>query len=447
MFFNKRISLIAIICFLFFILSFYLYVIKYPNTQFSSNTLKLIPSYIKNIPYSMKFYGKKHNISFFGNFDYEYLNVNNIKEKFNLDYYPEFYKVPVKSKYTGTNHSFYIDTFNKNIIFVSKNAEFFIKKIKQDNIEIIDTNFNKKINKSKQYNKILDTLIIDNKIYVSFIKNINDFNCYNTSIAVAEMDTKTLMFENFFTYKDCVSNKKIRQFRKKLNSIGDTRSIWPVKNNIPVVFNKSGGRMDINHKKNKLYLTIGTFGIRVLAQDKNSYFGKTIEIDMINNNHKIFTIGHRNAQGLTFNDKYNLLFSSEHGPKGGDEINILISDQNYGWPISSYGEYYDGNFREEAPLHKNHKKYNFVEPIIHFPPSTAVSQIQFLNDEKTLLVSSLKAKKLYIYDYDNMKQSINLKKEFYLGERIRDLLVKESKIYLSLENTGSILILNQDSFY
>ena len=83
--------------------------------------------------------------------------------------------------------------------------------------------------------------------------------------------------------------------------------------------------------------------------------------------------GHRNPQGLKYIESQNLLLMSEHGPKGGDEINInyldKIEDKNYGWPISSYGEHYDGKFREEAPLNKSHKEYGFIEPMKYFVPS------------------------------------------------------------------------------
>ena len=53
---------------------------------------------------------------------------------------------------------------------------------------------------------------------------------------------------------------------------------------------------------------------------------------------EIFTLGHRNPQGLAaINNNY---YSSEHGPKGGDEINLLIESKNYGWPTASYGTKY-----------------------------------------------------------------------------------------------------------
>ena len=57
--------------------------------------------------------------------------------------------------------------------------------------------------------------------------------------------------------------------------------------------------------------------------------------------YNIFSLGHRNPQGLVVKDDF--IFSLEHGPQGGDELNIILKGKNYGWPITSYGtRYYDG---------------------------------------------------------------------------------------------------------
>ena len=58
------------------------------------------------------------------------------------------------------------------------------------------------------------------------------------------------------------------------------------------------------------------------------------------------SIGHRNSQGLFYDQNKNVIWSTDHGPEGGDEINIIIkpdqSYKNFGWPISSYGKHYEG---------------------------------------------------------------------------------------------------------
>ena len=106
---------------------------------------------------------------------------------------------------------------------------------------------------------------------------------------------------------------------------------------------------------------------------------------------KIVSIGHRNPQGLFYSKRFDFILSTEHGPKGGDEINLNHSpfDQikNFGWPIASYGDHYHKNYSEkilkEAPLNKSHKKFGFEEPIKYFDPSIGISQTISLNETDT----------------------------------------------------------------
>ena len=142
------------------------------------------------------------------------------------------------------------------------------------------------------------------------------------------------------------------------------------------------------HYKGKIYLSIGAPGwngieIANLAQNKNSFFGKIIEInqteldDIIKEkietiNPSIFSIGHRNPQGLTILNE--TIFSTEHGPRGGDELNKLIKGKNYGWPISSYGVKYKSDLSEITYL-KSHEDNNFVEPLFALVPSVGLSSV------------------------------------------------------------------------
>ena len=92
------------------------------------------------------------------------------------------------------------------------------------------------------------------------------------------------------------------------------------------------------------------------------------------------SMGHRNVQGLYYDKNKNLIWSSEHGPKGGDEVNLNDLNEknnvipNYGWPISSYGKHYvdDKSLYEKAPLKKSHVKNGFIEPKKYFVPSIGI---------------------------------------------------------------------------
>lgn len=142
------------------------------------------------------------------------------------------------------------------------------------------------------------------------------------------------------------------------------------------------------HHDGKILLSIGTpeqssSAIRALAQDTNSMFGKILEInnndldkitkgEKINLEVKMYTLGHRNPQGLT--KIHESFFSVEHGPKGGDELNKIIKDKNYGWPKVSYGTQYF--YDEEGKAYEiNHEKNQFEEPLFALVPSVGISAI------------------------------------------------------------------------
>ena len=98
---------------------------------------------------------------------------------------------------------------------------------------------------------------------------------------------------------------------------------------------------------NKIILSIGDFRDYTRPQNDSSLFGKILEIDLETGNSSILSKGHRNPQGLELSFDEKFIISSEHGPKGGDEINIISLEnksQNFGWPISSYGIHYNPSY-------------------------------------------------------------------------------------------------------
>ena len=127
-------------------------------------------------------------------------------------------------------------------------------------------------------------------------------------------------------------------------------------------------------------------------------------------------MGHRNVQGLHYKDNKKILYISEHGPKGGDEINFIDFSKNYnlklpnfGWPISSYGDHYGKTDSErskkkyeKAPLLKSHKKFNFIEPVKYFIPAIAPSKILTIenNNKLKILLGSMLGESILIYSID-----------------------------------------------
>jgi len=224
-------------------------------------------------------------------------------------------------------------------------------------------------------------------------------------------------------------------------------------------FNGSGGAYLYN--KGEILLSIGTpelssESIRQLAQDLNSIFGKIISIKMYDLlkkntdivNYKIFSYGHRNPQGLSFLNKY--IFSSEHGPYGGDEINLLKKGNNYGWPLISYGTRYN-NGKSFNFYHKNKK---IAEPIYTFLPSVAPSAltrcpqnvINYYNKKNCLMSLTLREKSILIILLDNNFRVISVEK-FFLDKRLRHFGLKNnSELYFDKDN-NFYFSADNDGFY
>lgn len=122
-----------------------------------------------------------------------------------------------------------------------------------------------------------------------------------------------------------------------------------IMDNIPAALNHSGNRLAFG-PDSKLYITTGDATEKELAQDKNSLAGKILRLNSDGSipadnpfpDSPVFSIGHRNPQGLDWHPVTDYLYATEHGPSGndgpggGDEINLIQAGQNYGWPLVSH---------------------------------------------------------------------------------------------------------------
>ncbi|MEK9936662.1 MAG: PQQ-dependent sugar dehydrogenase, partial [Rhodobiaceae bacterium] len=158
---------------------------------------------------------------------------------------------------------------------------------------------------------------------------------------------------------------------------------------------------------------------------------------------EIFSIGHRNPQGLAMHPMTGEMWSHEHGPRGGDEINILRpaidAGANYGWPAVSHGREYATSLR----VSRHHSLPGFVDPVWVWVPSIAPSGMAFYPDEARgdgseamspapmfpewrghLLVGSLKFRRLYLVEIgdDGLPASERVILDGEIG-RIRDVAV------------------------
>ena len=156
----------------------------------------------------------------------------------------------------------------------------------------------------------------------------------------------------------------------------------------------------------------------------------------------IYTYGNRNPQGLIFHDKTGELWEHEHGPKGGDEINILEKGKNFGWPVITYGINYSGTSitdKREMP--------GMEQPLYYWVPSIAPSGMAFSTSgvykdwEGDLFVGSLKFKYL---ERLVIKDKKVIKREKILDEIGRVRNVKEGPdgyLYLGVDGKGILKVI------
>ena len=158
----------------------------------------------------------------------------------------------------------------------------------------------------------------------------------------------------------------------------------------------------------------------------------------------IYSYGHRNPQGMAIHPDTGDIWTHEHGPKGGDEINIIESGKNYGWPIVSFGVNYNGTKFTELT-----EKEGMEQPIHYWDPSIAPSGMAFINSDKygdwkgSLLVGSLKFQYL---DLCTLKDNKVIKEERLLDGlgRIRSIHQgPDGYIYVGVENLGIIKLIRK----
>ena len=283
----------------------------------------------KHLPSKVKFEQGPHNVSIGNSFVVEFSQ-----------------EISFSEKTAFIVHDKNVLNFNENSLKIYFQNGYLLKNSKLEKINLPSTFTTAK-------NGGVKTIFISNDKEFALISSKQD-KCFYSSIVFLDNG------EELFKTK-CLSTKKI-----DYNGLGSS--------NI--------------HYKNKIFFSIGapemsSHEIAVLAQDSNSMYGKILQINKSdldniilngenNLNVKIFTMGHRNPQGLTKID--DSIFSVEHGPKGGDELNKIIKEKNYGWPQVSYGTKY-GYDKEIKSYEISHENSQFEEPLFALVPSVGISAV------------------------------------------------------------------------
>ena len=219
-------------------------------------------------------------------------------------------------------------------------------------------------------------------------------------------------------------------------------------------------------KNQHIYFTIGDRGNRdINPQDLNLDGGKIYRLnldgsipvdnpffDMENSKKAIWSYGHRNPQGIVDGFNNDEIWIHEHGPRGGDEINIIkeprnnedpVRERNYGWPKATYGINYSG-----SEITKNKTLDGVTDPYYYWTPSIAPSGMVMIKGSQiysdwnnTLLIGSLSFRYLERLEFDN-SGIIMREKLFPRIGRVRDVnLSPDGYVYISVEGEGIFKIL------
>ena len=165
---------------------------------------------------------------------------------------------------------------------------------------------------------------------------------------------------------------------------------------------EAGGRLAFI-APDRLLLTSGSYAWDGMSapksyeQDMDADYGKILEIDIDDGQSRIVSLGHRNPQGILV-DRDGVIWSVEHGPRGGDELNRIVDAANYGWPLTTLGTRYNMLPVPSARVFGHHA--GFEAPVYAWLPSIAASNLTQAKDfdpawDGDLLVASLRAKSVF----------------------------------------------------
>lgn len=211
----------------------------------------------------------------------------------------------------------------------------------------------------------------------------------------------------------------------------------------------SAGRMVFDAAQRRLVFTVGDFhwdGVFndvILSQDDANDYGKVLSMDLDGGNPAHVAKGLRNAQGITLDDAGNL-WVTEHGPAGGDELNLVLPDSNYGWPLATLGKGYNGLPWKPARQYGRHDE--FVAPVYSWIPSVGLSSIVQVRGfdpawSGDFLVGSMIGQTLYRLRIVDGR--VLFAEPIPFGERIRYILQPEDGLIALWTDSRNLILLTR----
>lgn len=236
------------------------------------------------------------------------------------------------------------------------------------------------------------------KLYVAHHYLHSDKQCYTLRLSETQLDIQKLTIGEWVTRYDTEPCVKINAFS-----------------------NLTGGRLALDND-GTILLTVGahSYDTREFASLKDSHYGRIMHIDPADWSARVYSKGHRNPQGLHVSS-YGI-WSTEHGPEGGDELNLIEYGVDYGWPASTFGTDYGKKTYEDAL--PGQYLYGRL-PLYAWVPSIGISNLievtgdEFIAWKNDLLVTSLNGMSIFrVRNRDG--RAVNIER-LKTGERIRDI--------------------------
>jgi glucose/arabinose dehydrogenase len=205
-----------------------------------------------------------------------------------------------------------------------------------------------------------------------------------------------------------------------------------------------------------LYITVGDRGNRDLAQNLGTHNGKVIRLtedgEVPKDNPfvgragalpEIYTYGHRNQQGIARHPVDGSIWTGEHGPQGGGEVNVLRPGANYGWPIITYGEEYGG-----GKIGEGTHKQGMEQPLVYYTPAIGMGGIDFYTSERypgwrpSLLIAGLRLTRINRLELAGAGLGRETRLLGDLGMRIRDVQVGPDGLVYALADRSRLIRLD-----
>lgn len=202
-----------------------------------------------------------------------------------------------------------------------------------------------------------------------------------------------------------------------------------------------------------LYFSVGDRGVHEQAREPGKPFGKFHRLhpdgripadNPFRNNAEalpsLFSLGHRNPQGLAMHPETGRLWSTEHGPRGGDELNILKPGGDYGWPNVTYGINYEGTI-----LTPHTRMEGVEQPVMYWRPSIGVSGMtfyqgrQFPHWQNKILVSALGQRQLRLLTLDGERVQHEEILVRFEGSPYEPAVAPDGSIYVVTDSPGKLL--------